>query len=879
MPRFRAGLRIIAPLIQGIRVKCGRAAPLGGVVVYALVAAVIGPLAARGAAAADAVPALVLYVAPGGNDAWSGLLAEPNAQGSDGPLASVVRARDRLREINPSGGALVRLRGGTYRLREPLILTPEDSGDPGSPRVYESYPGERAILSGTQPLSGQWRSAGEHLWEIDVGSEAVLGTRSLFVDGVRATWARFPNEGYLRATGGREKAWIEVPPGKASTEWARDPQATVNIIAEHGWYNQIVRIAAVGEAGDWIQVAGREAQGRIWPGNRFYVEGVRRELDAEGEWYLDRTVGKLLYFSRRSPESRRFELAVVDRLIEVRGRVGQPVHDLSFRRLAFFGSDFTVDHVAVRTSQDAALHLVNARDLQVSECYFDSVGGYAVWLHLDCRNNVIQGNEMVRSGAGGVLLTAARFSYASDQDVFDPDPLVQAVAPSGNVILDNHIHHGGVIRAYCSGVHLDSRPLSLSRNQGNYIGFNRIHDMPRNGIFGFRNQGGNIIEANHIHDVLQQTNDGGAIHLASMNPQSAPTEITGNHIYRVGYQEGATKVSLAFGIYCDWFTSQLAIRGNVVSDTRDGGIRLLGGDDILIVDNLVGDDPTGSVVFGRWMTRSVRNIVMRHNLVVNSEGPWVRYFTSATGASPLMVAEDPSRYWSSFENRYVDRGTGGGIHISRDARGVARADDHAYALVQLQQRGAETGSLVVDCVSDLGIDVSREGERFGEGHASLPRLRRLPSLVDVRRRLEALESPAVLVSFADTSHIVENRGWATEPAKINDFLAFADLKQAVARESGASIAFVAQLAPGRYTVFVKWYGAAAERAPQVEVELAAPGRATELKRIDHRQEGHKWVSVGAVEVTGEGDSVVRLTNVGGGATAVNAVAWVQQSDS
>lgn len=130
-----------------------------------------------------------------------------------------------------------------------------------------------------------------------------------------------------------------------------------------------------------------------------------------------------------NPRDRIVENATVDRLIEVRGSVARPVRHLAFRRLGLFGSDFTVDHVAVRTNQDAAIHLINARDVEVSDCRFEAVG-YAVWLQLDSRSNVIRQNEMVDSGAGGVLLTGPRFWYLSDSDIFDPWPEVQERHPS-----------------------------------------------------------------------------------------------------------------------------------------------------------------------------------------------------------------------------------------------------------------------------------------------------------------------------------------------------------------------------------------------------------------------------------------------------------------
>ena len=39
------------------------------------------------------------YVSPEGRDSWSGGLVEPNRAGTDGPFATVVRARDAVRTL------------------------------------------------------------------------------------------------------------------------------------------------------------------------------------------------------------------------------------------------------------------------------------------------------------------------------------------------------------------------------------------------------------------------------------------------------------------------------------------------------------------------------------------------------------------------------------------------------------------------------------------------------------------------------------------------------------------------------------------------------------------------------------------------------------
>ena len=49
------------------------------------------------------VSAETLYVSPQGRDTWSGTLAAPNAAKTDGPLASLVGARDAIRTLRTSG--------------------------------------------------------------------------------------------------------------------------------------------------------------------------------------------------------------------------------------------------------------------------------------------------------------------------------------------------------------------------------------------------------------------------------------------------------------------------------------------------------------------------------------------------------------------------------------------------------------------------------------------------------------------------------------------------------------------------------------------------------------------------------------------------------
>jgi|GEM_PF-6429161 len=118
--------------------------------------------------ASDSVPtsqvnstpdALALFVSPMGNDTWSGRLASPNPTNTDGPLATIEEARNRIREIKSTQGGLKRpvtvlLRGGVYSHVNEIVFTTADSGTKTYPITYQNYPGECAIVSGGKVVRG-----------------------------------------------------------------------------------------------------------------------------------------------------------------------------------------------------------------------------------------------------------------------------------------------------------------------------------------------------------------------------------------------------------------------------------------------------------------------------------------------------------------------------------------------------------------------------------------------------------------------------------------------------------------------------------------------------------------------------------------------------
>jgi hypothetical protein len=44
----------------------------------------------------------------------------------------------------------------------------------------------------------------------------------------------------------------------------------------------------------------------------------------------------------------------------------------------------------------------------------------------------------------------------------------------------------------------------MTMEPGNCIAHNHFNDLSRNGVFAFRNQGGNVVEYNHIHNACRR---------------------------------------------------------------------------------------------------------------------------------------------------------------------------------------------------------------------------------------------------------------------------------------------------------------------------------------------------------------------------------------
>jgi uncharacterized protein (TIGR03437 family) len=114
------------------------------------------------------------FVAPNGNDHFSGTLGAPNAGNTDGPFASLGMAQSAVRNLisaNLGQPVSVILRNGTYYLPASptnpgtLNFTSADSGTANAQVMWRNYPGETPVVSGGTPIGSTWKNVSGNLWQ------------------------------------------------------------------------------------------------------------------------------------------------------------------------------------------------------------------------------------------------------------------------------------------------------------------------------------------------------------------------------------------------------------------------------------------------------------------------------------------------------------------------------------------------------------------------------------------------------------------------------------------------------------------------------------------------------------------------------------------
>jgi hypothetical protein len=518
------------------------------------------------------------YAAPYGNDAWSGKLAAPNAQRTDGPFATIVRARDAIRAMpmaeRVAHPITILVRGGTYFLDETLVFGPADSGTFASPITYAAYPGETPILSGGRPIKAVWKRYQGQIMVCTVpgAKEGGWKFRRLAVNGKVKNRACLPKVDYYRIAEPVHESAFRYHEGDIRRFHNLQD---VEVAVFHSWDESRLIIAGVDEAQRVVTFTGAPEHSHPfgWAGagqaNRYYVENIREGITQPGDWYLDYKTGELYYWLEEDLAQAEVVAPVLMQLVRFDGDAeprqvllhhtvnekqnlssGQYVQYLHFVGLTFCDTNWALAATGYAGCGDvgdivepSTLSLEGARRCSVENCCIKNTGSYA--LEIAGPGNRITGNVIYDAGSGGIITR----NYTSEH----------------TVISYNHIHHCGAVYPSAVGINID--------DGGGVLAHNLIHDITHSGIYArhwatdhqplerVNQDEGLIIEFNEIYNLMAPINDGAGIFV-----RDSDMILRNNLIHDVySYGEGTP----GWGIYLGCRSRNSRVENNVVYRTRE----------------------------------------------------------------------------------------------------------------------------------------------------------------------------------------------------------------------------------------------------------------------------------------------------------------------
>jgi hypothetical protein len=495
---------------------------------------------------------LTLYVAPGGNDAWSGRTPAPGADGA-GPFATLQRARDELRKLKqagplPAGGAVVEVAAGTYELAQPLELTAEDSGTAEAPIVYRAAPGaEVRLVGGRQVTNFVPVTDPAALGRLDEGARGkvfqadlktigisdfgeVVGDSNrleLFFQDQPMTLARWPNEGFVRimdVVGGAPHRIHGIPgdkigkfvyDGDRPSRWLKEPDVWLHGYWFWDWSEQRQQIESI-DLGQRVISLKPPYHGYGYRKNQwYYAVNLLCELDSPGEWYLDRGTSTLYFWPPAPIERGKAVVSLLPVLVSCKD-----TSHVSFRGFV------------LEVARNTGVSIAGGQEMRVVGCTIRNTGGGAV--SASGLGHGVIGCDITQTGGGGISLNGG------DRN---------ALTPAGLFADNNHVHHyARWRRVYNPGISL--------YGVGNRATHNLIDNAPHMAM-GF---GGNdhLIEFNEIHSVCYESNDAGAIY-TGRDWSMCGTVIRHNYLHHINGFEGRGCV----GVYLDDQFGGTQIYGNL----------------------------------------------------------------------------------------------------------------------------------------------------------------------------------------------------------------------------------------------------------------------------------------------------------------------------
>ena len=546
-----------------------------------------------------AAEALDLHVAVDGRDTWSGRLAKPTTANTDGPFATLERARDELRQLKrtgglPSGGVIVWIGAGIHPRRQTLTLEAQDSGAASAPVVYRGAAKNASRLLGGGLLSTDaWRPVKDaavlarldpavraqvrqlDLRAVDIpepGSEWSerfkdrTGWPELFFAGRRMVLAGWPNDGWARivdVVGGKPfdiRGTVGDRIGKFTYEgdrprrWLNEPDLWLHGYWFWDWSDQRQRVESLDVGKHTITLAPPAHHYGYRQKARWRVFNALAELDSPGEWYIDRESWTLYFLPPEPLAGREASFSLLkEPLIKL-----TDVKHVTFRDLVF------------EVARGDGVQVSGGSSNLVAGCTFRNLGHAGV-LVKGGNNHGVRSCDLYNLGAGGINLTGG------DR---------RTLTPAGHFADNNHIHHFAQLAfSYQNAVRLNGVGCRMTHNL--------IHDTVHEAIAYTGND--HVVELNEVYNVCLAADDSGVLH------QGRDWTWRGNIVrHNFFHHVTAGHAVSNMGVYLDDMECGTLVFGNLLYRIPRA-ILVGGGRDNTVQNNVIVDCPISIHIDSRAM--------------------------------------------------------------------------------------------------------------------------------------------------------------------------------------------------------------------------------------------------------------------------------------
>lgn len=430
--------------------------------------------------------------------------------GREGTFPTLHAACQAARESPAQSARTVVIEAGDYFLSESVVLTEKDNG-----LTLRAAPGAEVRLYGGRTVTG-WKRDGGAFYAADLPGveEGRWDFRALIVDGRYCRRARLPEEGHfehlsrfdvpwMTTTGG---GWKRKPTGRELTTLKYRPEDlgpwldvhNAEVTVYHMWDESLVGLSAMDTKAHTLTFSTPAGHPPGAFGVRKYVVwNVREGMTRPGQWYLDRTRGKVVYRPLAGQDMAEVEVIAptVESIITLDGTIDRPVKNITIAGLTLsatttplraggFGAGRFAGALSATSAEHctfADLRIVNVggqgikiagSDLRVDRCHVHHVGACGI-----------------RFGGNALKI---RDNHVHDIGLTYPSAIALSGGGQNGEIAHNHVHHTPYSAITCGG-------------RANRIEHNRIHHAMQKlhdgaGIYCFAGED-LVLSGNFIHDI------------------------------------------------------------------------------------------------------------------------------------------------------------------------------------------------------------------------------------------------------------------------------------------------------------------------------------------------------------------------------------------